>query len=188
MKLNRLTCSQFLFGLLGGWLFLSTDLFSDSTHHTHSAHVHGEAELYIVYEHGKLFIEFISPAINLIGFEHPPENEKQQHKLTQAKQILTEGSQLFTTVPPNCRLETANASAPYLEKAPHTEHHHPEGEHPDFHASYTFNCQANTKLTAIHTALMVKFPDIEHIKVRWILQNQQGSTHLTADHATISFN
>lgn len=187
MKGNRPIFSQHILGLLG-WLFLSANLLSADTHHTHSAHVHGEAELYIIYEHSKLFIEFTSPAINLIGFEHSPKNEKQQYKLTHAKQILTEGIHLFEIVPPNCRLESASVSAPYLEKAPYSEHHHPEGEHPDFHASYTFNCQINTKLTAIHTALMAKFPDIERIKVLWIIQNQQGSTLLTADHAKITFN
>lgn len=187
MKSNQFTFLQLLLGLLG-WLFSSANLLAADTHHTHHAHVHGEAELYIIYEHGRLFIEFSSPAINLIGFEHPPQNEKQQSALSYAKQALTEVKQLFQIEPPSCQLETATASAPYIDGTPSAEHFHPQGEHPDFHASYTFNCQANTKLTAIHTALMVKFPGIERIKVQWVVHNQQGSTRLTASRATISFN
>ncbi|MBK7363973.1 MAG: DUF2796 domain-containing protein [Nitrosomonas sp.] len=186
MKINRVSVPQLLLGLLG-WLFSSANLNAD-THHAHGAHVHGEAELYIVHEHGKLFIEFISPAINLIDFEHPPKSEQQQNILTHTKQILVEGDQLFQITPFNCQLETATASAPYIDGAPSAEHFHSGGEHPDFHASYVFNCQANTKLTTIYTALIVKFPGIERIKVQWIVQNQQGSTQLTTDRATLSFN
>ncbi|MFO1289294.1 MAG: DUF2796 domain-containing protein [Nitrosomonas sp.] len=187
MKLSQFTFSQFLLSLLG-WLFSGASLLAADTHHTHGAHVHGEAELYIIYEHSRLFIEFTSPAINLIGFEHPPQNEKQQNALSHAKQVLAEGKQLFQIESPHCQLETATASAPYIDGTPSAEHFHPQGEHPDFHASYTFNCQANTKLTTIHTTLAAKFPGIERIKVLWIAHNQQGSTQLTASRTTISLN
>lgn len=187
MKSNRFIFLQFLLSSLSG-LFSSANLLATDTHHTHSMHVHGEAELYIIYEHGRLFIEFISPTINLIGFEHPPQNKNQQDILTQAKQTLTEGKQLFQIAPSNCQLETATASAPYIDGTPSAEHFHPQGEHPDFHASYTFNCQVGTKLIAIHTTLMAKFPGIERIKAQWIVQNQQGSAQLTANRTTISFN
>lgn len=185
IQMNLRTLPQ----LLLSFIFLlipHSSVFSSEAHHTHAAHVHGEAEMYIVYEHGKLFIEFLSPTINLIGFEHPPQNEKQRAALVQTKQILSAGNELFQLDPPNCRLESASVTAPYLEKAPYTEHHHPEGEHPDFHASYTFNCEPNAKLTAVHITLLTKFPGIEFIKVLWISQNQQGSTRLTPDQATIT--
>ena len=46
------------------------------------AHVHGEAELNIVFEGQELLIELESPSFNLVGFEHEPKTSD-QHKLVE---------------------------------------------------------------------------------------------------------
>ena len=46
------------------------------------AHVHGEAELNIVFEGPELLIELESPSFNLVGFEHEPKS-LDQHKLVE---------------------------------------------------------------------------------------------------------
>jgi Protein of unknown function (DUF2796) len=43
----------------------------------HGAHEHGVAELNLALDGKELWIEFSSPAVNLVGFEHTPGNAEQ---------------------------------------------------------------------------------------------------------------
>ena len=49
----------------------------------HDAHFHGLAELMVVAEDNTLELEFTSPAMSIVGFEHPastPEHHYRLHK------------------------------------------------------------------------------------------------------------
>ena len=48
--------------------------------HHHKAHVHGVAHLNVALEDNELYIEFISPAANIVGFEHQPKTEKTKRR------------------------------------------------------------------------------------------------------------
>lgn len=54
----------------------------------HAAHVHGEAHLSIAAAEGELYIEFESPAANMVGFEHPPQSQKEKLALEAAARKL----------------------------------------------------------------------------------------------------
>ena len=68
---------------------------SEHEHEQHEAHVHGEAQLLIAQEGNQLEIEFKSPAINIVGFEHKPSNAKQEASLEAAVATLKQPGQLF---------------------------------------------------------------------------------------------
>ncbi|MAH63645.1 MAG: hypothetical protein CMN54_09415, partial [SAR324 cluster bacterium] len=52
------------------------------------AHVHGEAELNIVFEGQKLLVELESPSFNLVGFEHEPKTLEQKNLVKKTIELL----------------------------------------------------------------------------------------------------
>lgn len=179
-----------------GWLLIflvgeTTEVFSSGAHPAHGVHVHGEAVLNIVLDGHTLYIELNSAAINLIGFEHAPNNDAQKAALATAQQTLASADRLFHFTATTCLLKNVEIEAPYMERHEHHEHqHHPEAphEHADFHASYTFHCEQANDLTAISIKLFSLFPAIQAIKAQWIFQGKQGSVSLTADNHTLRVN
>lgn len=53
----------------------------------HDAHVHGVGKLNVALDGDDLIIELTSPAANIVGFEHTPENEQQSHEVHEADKI-----------------------------------------------------------------------------------------------------
>lgn len=182
-------------GLISWLLILlgnSAPVFSSGTPLTHGAHVHGEAGMNIVLDGNSLFIELDSPVINLVGFEHAPNNEEQVLALLKAEQILASADRLFHFATAKCSLEDVEIEMPYSRNHAHKNHQHlsPERhhEHADFHASYAFQCEQAKDLTTISVKLFSLFPDLQAIKAQWIFQGKQGSASLTASHPTLSVN
>ncbi|MGL6027661.1 MAG: zinc uptake protein ZrgA [Vibrio sp.] len=68
---------------------------TDHQHRQHEAHVHGQVELNIAQDGHDLLIEITAPGADVLGFEHEPQNEAQQHTLQQALATLHHADQLF---------------------------------------------------------------------------------------------
>ena len=87
-----------------GWVWIltasSAPVLSSGNPVLQGAHVHGEAVLNVVQEGTNVFIEFESPAINLVGFEHAPINPEQKAAFDRA-QILIYASTHLTWTPTN---------------------------------------------------------------------------------------
>ena len=64
-----------------------TTISTSQTTRQHDSHAHGIGELNIVLEGNELAIELISPAANIVGFEHAPSNDEQKAALAQAGTI-----------------------------------------------------------------------------------------------------
>ena len=74
--------------------FLLTPFISVASASSLDAHEHGSATLNIAVDGDSLFLEFESPADNIVGFEHAPENDQQTAAIKQALDKL----QNFDTV------------------------------------------------------------------------------------------
>ncbi|SEN04677.1 DUF2796 domain-containing protein [Nitrosomonas marina] len=179
--------------LATGWLLLFMSYSPDnhssegSFSHGHGAHVHGSASLRIVLDNNLLFIEFDSPAFNLVGFEHEPANEAQKSALLTVKQALDSAELLFRFTPTRCRREKSDIEVPYI--AEHYENHPRsyQHDHVDIHANYVFQCARAEKLKTISVNLFTYFPGIQEIRVQWIFENRQGVAILTADNPGLKF-
>ncbi|MDV6345735.1 DUF2796 domain-containing protein [Nitrosomonas sp. Is37] len=179
-----------------GWLLIlagsNVPVFSSEGYSSHGAHVHGEAALYIVLDENTLSIELDSPAINLIGFEHEPNNEEQKSAILNAKQTLVSADRLFHFSTTQCSLENVEIEVPYINKHENKnhQHHHHETyhDHADFHASYIFQCEQAKDPVSISIKLFSLFPGLQEIKAQWIFQDKQGSASLTASDPTLSVN
>ncbi|MER2513087.1 MAG: DUF2796 domain-containing protein [Nitrosomonas ureae] len=157
---------------------------------SHEAHVHGEAVLNIVLDGNSLLIEFASPAINLLGFEHTPANDAQKSILQNAKQTLMATDRLFYFSTATCRSENIEIEAPHMNQHEDKKHsHHSEhAEHADFHASYAFKCRQEKDLKEIMIKLFTLFPGIHQIKTHWIINGAQGITVLEPNNPILKIN
>ena len=183
---------------------------AESNRH-HEAHEHGTAKLNVAVEGNNLYIEFSSPAANVVGFEHLPRTQKQKAAVADAKKKLKEGLTLFH-LPAGSMSRLVDVSvktdidshSDHHEKAGHNgeedhhlsekekhkhEHHEADKDerHSDFEATYHFVCKKPEKLTHIDVKLINTFPGIEHIEVQLLAGTKQTAMELTAKKNTIRF-
>ena len=99
-----------------------------------AAHVHGIATLNLAMEGGELEIEFVSPAGNIVGFEHEAVTEAERRAIRDAIEQLRKGHELFDLPPAaSCSLRVAEVAHGHEEEHDagqddHDEHGHAEEE------------------------------------------------------------
>lgn len=117
-------------------------------HHHHDdkishigAHVHGVAELNIVADGHHLELMLKSPAMNIVGFEHKPSNEKDLNQAHDALHTIKDAHEGIIIKGGNCKVDTSSTDWQYKqiivnhfhpEKAEthnHDEHQHDEHKH-----------------------------------------------------------
>ena len=97
----------------------------------HDAHVHGVANLNVALDGSVLMIELDSPAANIVGFEHAPENEEQAHAVEEAIELLKNGERLFDfSEKAQCTLHDAHVNTD-METGHHDEHDSADKHHDD---------------------------------------------------------
>jgi len=96
------------------------------------AHVHGLSQLTIAVEGEKVELEFSSPAMNLVGFEHKATSKKDIAAVKQAESILRQPEMLFALSEAKCKpIHTHVDISGLIEQ--HEDHHGHKGhdEHKD---------------------------------------------------------
>ena len=165
------------------------------THHEHDhqhgseytslgAHDHGVASLDMVLEDGVLLIELLSPAINLLGFEHAPHSAAEQQQVAELRATLAAPQALFG-LPPACRLAQQALSSPLLGTPSAGA---ADTGHSDIRASYRFDCGAAERLATLDfSALFQRFPATERIQVQLIAPAGQQGLELTPRQSQLNF-
>lgn len=194
-------------------LILSTPLQAEEVRQ-HNAHVHGSVEMNIAQDGQALLIEITSPGMNIVGFEHHPENEQDHQKITTAIAALENANQLISINPSaKCALKTVHVHAPEQDEADqhheghedhehhdehsseahkdhdHEEHHdhgdeHEEG-HSEFSVEYTYQCEQISELKTLTTSWFAAFPTTHDIDVNVFTDKQQTAVELTAEQPTV---
>ena len=193
---RRITCAGWL--ILALLVFLHPDVLRAGEHRQHEAHEHGVASLNIAVEGKNLYIEFSSPAVNIIGFEHHPRTHTQKDAVKNAVNQLQKANTLFIlSAGPEIQLVTASVHTDIDEEADHhseSEHghadeghhdkeHHAADEHErhsEFNARYHFVCKKPERLSQIEVGLFRVFPGIEQIEVQLVSGTKQTAMKLTA--------
>ena len=67
-------------------------------------HVHGESELTIAFENQRLEIELLSPAMNIVGFEHKAKTDDEIAAVNKAMALLRHHDEMFTLSNGDCEL------------------------------------------------------------------------------------
>ncbi|MCP3869906.1 MAG: DUF2796 domain-containing protein [Gammaproteobacteria bacterium] len=184
-----------------GIFFISISLLTGSTqlyaaeheHEEHGAHVHGEAQLLIALEGSTLEIEFLSPAMNIVGFEHQSTNEAQSHAIESAIEALKQPGLLFSLPPAaKCDSVSIEVESPLKEHGEQDHEHSNEASldleevtHVDFTGHYSFHCAEMSKLDSIVIEIFNQFPGTEVIGVQSVSNQGQQKIELTPDHSTL---
>ena len=173
------------------------------------SHVHGLTELNVVIVNQNVQIEFISPAINLLGFERASSSPEESQLFNQVIEDLRAAEWLLGDQLRDCQMSTPVFEAPEFgshemsegheehehehdeHEHEHDEHEHEDqehetGDHADFRVQYLFDCRSAPPSNFTVTAFD-RFVGIEEISVRWIFGRQQGVSNLTPSNATLSF-
>ena len=175
------------------------------------SHVHGLTELNVVIVNQNVQIEFISPAINLLGFERASSSPEESQLFNQVIEDLRAAEWLLGDQLEDCQMSTPVFEAPEFgshemsegheaheheheeheheheeNEHAHEDHEHESGDHADFRVQYLFDCRSAPPSNFTVTAFD-RFVGIEEISVRWIVGRQQGVSNLTPSNATLSF-
>ena len=164
------------------------------------SHVHGLTELNVVIADQDVQIEFVSPAINLLGFERASNSPEESKLFNEVLEDLQTAEWLLGDQLGDCQMSTPVFEAPEFgshemseghedhehEDHEHEDHEHEAGDHADFRVQYLFDCQSAPRSNLTVTAFD-RFAGIEEISVRWIFGRQQGVSNLTPNNATLSF-
>jgi hypothetical protein len=182
----------------------------------HEAHEHGVAHMNVAFEGNELYIELISPAANIVGFEHQPRTQEQKAAVKAAIKKLEAGEKLFafpsaaggslvkSTVHTNINNDYGHESdetkshehdvmsreaGNEAEKHGHEDHQHGDANerHSEFKAEYHFVCKNPAKVAYVDVMLFSVFSGIEHIEVQLLTGNEQTAFELTATKKKVLF-
>lgn len=178
------------------------------------AHVHGLSELAIAMEGKSLEIQFTSPAMNLVGFEHKASAPKDILAIENAALMLRQHEKLFLFSGGRCdhvktsidlseliesdEHEHADQQSSTEHKKEHEEHekheeheeheeHAQENNHSDVVANYKYRCENIAQLPAITVGLFETFPGIHKMNAVWVKPTQQGTVTLTPNNRIVEF-
>ena len=177
------------------------------------SHVHGLAGLNIAMEGKTLEIQLISPAMNLLGFEHKASSKEERAAVEHGESQLHNHEALFllsneqcvhtmTTVDVSDLIERTESSASDQDEhdghdesehdghdEDESEHHHKNhaeaDKHSDVTATYQYRCENTTSLSSITVNVFDSFSGIHNLDVMWISTSNQGGVTLTSKNRTI---
>lgn len=184
--------------LISLFIFFATSLLATPTipagaaEHHPGAHVHGIGLLNIAIDEKEVYIEMVSPAANITGFEHEPVNAEQEKAVHLAITELENGDKLYTfNSKAGCSLFEAKVdSSMSLENHgdhAHTEAGHGTGEgHSEFTATYLFKCSRPQELTTVDVQHFTVFPGFEKLDVQLLTPSGQSGTVLKPGNSRIT--
>ena len=188
---------RYLFNMILIPLISLTPHFSSlaNQHSSHNeAHVHGEAELTLAIEANKLFINFLTPADSLLGFEHKAETADQIKKIEDVRVKLSQIDTILTLSKLECELSnnennlnTLLAKEPHLGLVEHKHEHHDHVKHTELSFSYTLMCEKLSEMNTATINLFEQFEEIKKIRTLWISEKGQGAVTLTPNNNTLKW-
>lgn len=167
-----------------------------------TSHTHGISELTIAIEKQWLEIEIISPAINIVGFEHKALKDAELAAVKKATSLLIKHEQLFLLTGGSCVLDnqTIDVSSitaskfsndsEYLHSHKssnnHDNHEYSHTGHGEVIANYRYHCKKASTLSAITVKVFDLFVGVSQINTVWINENKQGSVILNPTNKVIN--
>lgn len=156
-----------LIGILAGAAAAASAAAQEATRQL-EAHEHGHSTLNIAIDGNLVELELISPGADLVGFEHEARGEADKAALAAAEAKLSQPLALFELpAAAGCRVTGASVEIEGEEHAREGEHAEgeDEGEHNEFHATYSLACADGSAVDAIRFGFFDAFPNAEEIEV-----------------------
>ncbi len=173
------------------------------------AHVHGKAELNIVFEGQKLLVELESPSFNLVGFEHEPKTLEQKNLIKKTIELLENFKSVANlSEEASCNIIDTKVSTSmkgveeglgeHHEDEHHEDEHHEDEHHEDEHqhsekeihsevfATYFLTCTRPENLKSIELKLFSTFGLMEEVDVQMISQGRQDFAELNSENPNLN--
>ncbi|WP_372986869.1 ZrgA family zinc uptake protein [Marinobacter sp.] len=144
------------------------------------AHQHGHAELSFAVEGNKVEVMFVSPAYNVVGFEHEARTNAQTQALTKANDWFA-GTPLINTPEGTCTVISSDVHHSGQEPehdGNDDEHGDHGGGHSAFEVIQTLACPGVQDASTLTTPLTTRLERLEHLDVQWAGAMAQGATRL----------
>ena len=161
------------------------------------AHQHGHAEMQLAFSADQVEILLLSPAGNILGFEHRPRTPEQHQMIESVTSWLGE-TPLINTPESTCTVKATSVQHEVAGGHDHDDHgsdhdehdHHKhdnddENQHADITVTQTLNCPGLNKASSVTTPLTTHFPGIEDLDIAWAGPDGQGAARL--EHEESSF-
>lgn len=176
---------------------IATQAAAEEGHKHLDAHEHGAGELMVALEGNELLVELRLPGMDVVGFEHAPENHTQHEAIDKAADKLkTVANVIELPRAAKCAVEEAHVKAPYTEEQHKDEHGHEkehghdehEGEtHSEFMAEYHFHCDAPQNVDTLNVKAFATFPTLEEIDYQLVGPKGQKGGELEPNNTKIGF-
>ena len=162
----------------------------------HAAHVHGVGKLDVVLDDKTLSLHLDSPLINLIGFEHAANSDKDRQAAKDMAKTLRNAAAMFvTSAAAGCTVSSVNLTSAAIEpallgqsnSAAKAAGHADEDGHADLDADFVFQCAAPEKLQAMDVKLFDAFKGFVSIDVQLVTAKRQAAAKLTAASSSLAF-
>ncbi|PCM44516.1 ZrgA family zinc uptake protein [Marinobacter sp. ANT_B65] len=160
-----------------------------------ASHQHGHAEMQLAFTGSQVEILFLSPAANILGFEHEPRTPE-QHQVIESTTMWLSETPLINTPESTCIVKATEVQHEIAgghdqhEHDDHDEHdesdHNHGAQHADITVIQTLNCPGLDEPASLTTPLITRFPGIEDLDIAWAGPDGQGATRL--GHGESSFN
>ena len=138
------------------------------------SHEHGVSTLKIAIEGQNVQIELESPANDIVGFEHAPENNKQKADIENALSLLQKATGVF--IPSSeAKCITNENSAEFEIEEGHSE------THSGFHVIWKLTCSNPKQLKNLETTFFELFPKAHEIEVEIISASGQKAIEWESD-------
>ena len=154
------------------------------------SHQHGHAELQVAIEDEHIELFLLSPAANLVGFEHSPETSAQQQTWANLK-AWAEHTPLVNMASGTCSVVNTDVHATWPAQDQHQndhDHDHSHNSHADVEISQSLTCPGLSIDSDMETPLISRFPALEQLQVQWVSPRGQGSHRLSPEHTGFRFN
>lgn len=149
-----------------------------------AAHEHGSARLNLALDGDVLEIEFASPAMNLLGFEHAPRSDADRAMLAAARARLEQPLGLFgVPAAAGCQVREHSLHGALFEPAEAG-----TSEHSEIEARYRLQCSTPDALQGLNlAALFGTFPATQKIQVQLIGPRGQQGLELSPERSGLTF-
>lgn len=151
---------------------------ADELFEEHHAHEHGVATLEVAVEASRLVLQFRSPAMNLLGFEHRPRSAQDDAALARAmKWLRSPATQFLPSEDARCSVTKSEVAPPDWDAS---------SDHSEFSADYEFNCQRPAALEHVEVRLLEQLvPDVT-LEVQVASPEGQHGAELTRSNARLA--
>lgn len=155
----------------------------------HGAHVHGVSQLNVAVEGRTIEIELVSPASDIVGFEHAAKTHAEKKAVERASETLSQGKTIFVfPADGQCAAEDVDVRSTLeaTRETHHGEHAHDRKEpahtpetHAEFHVHYHFHCENPAAVTHLDVKLFDHFKTMREIEVQALTTRGQSAQELT---------